>query len=537
MLMDAGNFTAAFCGVLLAINLTTSSVSLSAASEPNLPVQQTQNSRLESADPNQSPQSENPLQINIRSAILLAMENNKSLIVERMNPEIVRTFEKEELSTFDSVFAADASSRRAITERLERVLLNTESSTLDSITGSASLSKYFPTGTNVALEGSTNYTDSSLYGDTFTNSRLGISVTQALLQGLDFQANMARVNQARLDTLISEYEFRGFTEILLEEVESTFWDYALAQKQIEIYTDSLALAEQQLDEVQERINIGDLPEMELAAAQAEVALRKENLINARSNLASERLNLLRLLNPSPEINWNRDIVLQYQTTLPEIKLEDVEQHVQVALKMRPDLNQAKLQIQQGNLEVVRTKNGLLPRLDAFITFGKTGYADSFNRATNNIFGDSYDVTFGLSFLYPPSNRAARSRYTRAVLTKQQFSAALENLMQLIQVDVRTAYIEVTRTREQIVATAATRNFQEETLRAETEKFKVGKSTSLLVAQAQRDLVESQIAEIESFTNYLKALVSLYRLEGSLLQRRGISIPVTQPLNRQNQNTR
>ncbi len=480
-------------------------------------------------DPNSTIATEEPLKINIEGAILMAMQNNRSLIVERMNPDIRQTLEQEELGIFEPVLGLEESSRRAISERLERVLLTTESQIVDTITGSASLSKFFSTGTSVELQGSTNYTDSSLYGDTFTNSRLGVSVTQALLQGADVRVNMARVNQARLDTLISEYELRGFAEILLEEVESKFWDYALAQRQIEIYTDSLNLAEKQMNEAEERIKIGNLPEMELAASQAEVALRRENLINARSDLAKERLNLLRLLNPSPQINWNRNIVLEYETTLPGVNLDDVEQHVQVALKMRPDLNQARLEIQQGDIEVVRTKNGLLPRMDVFITFGKTGYGNVFNKATNNIFGDSYDATFGLLFESPLSNQAARARYRRALLTKQQLLEAMDNLVQLVQIDVRSAYIEVTRTLEQITATAATRNFQEEKLRAETEKFRVGKSTSLLVAQAQRDLVESQIAEIETFANYLKALVGLYRLEGSLLERRGVKIPGAEPV--------
>jgi len=473
---------------------------------------------------------EGPLKVDIQKAILLAMENNRSLIVERMNPEINRTFEQEELSVFEPVLGADVTQRRSVSERLGRYGSGTESQTADTVTGTVSLSKLFPTGTTVGLEGSSNYTDSSLYSDTFTSNRLGVSVTQALLQGLDIRANMARVNQVRLDTLISAYELRGFTEILLEEVESKFWDFALAQKQIEIYTNSLNLTEQQLAETQERIKIGRLAETELAAAQAEVALGRENLINARSNLAKERLALLRLLNPQPSIDWNRDIVLEYQTLLPDIELVDVEQHVQVALKMRPDLNQARLQIQRGDLEVVRTKNGLLPKLDAFIAFGKTGYADTFNKSSRNVFGDSYDVVMGLTFEFPPVNQAARARYSRAVISKQQLHAALENLIQLVQVDVRSAYIEVTSAREQIAATAATRNFQEEKLRAETEKFRVGKSTSLLVAQAQRDLVASQIAEIQSFANYLKALVVLYRLEGSLLSRRGVWSPGGEPVN-------
>jgi outer membrane protein len=540
MLMVAGNLVSAFYGVVLVVRVLLPSVCLSLAPEHQFDYasSETPEHRPGSGSalpaPAQrvaetSPPPADPLKIDIQAAVLLAMENNRSLVVERMNPEISGTFEKEELAVFDSVLDAEVSPRRSVADRLQRWGTGTESQIIDSVTGSIALSKFFATGTTLDLQGTTSYTDSSLYSDTFTANRLGVSVTQALLQGMDIRANLARVNQARLDTLISEYELRGFTEVLLEEVESRFWDYALAQKQIEIYTNSLSLAEKQMAEAQERIKIGRLAETELAAAQAEVALRRENLINARSSLAKERLNLLRLLNPQPSVNWNRQIILEYQTTLPSIELDDVEQHVQVALKMRPDLNQARLQIRQGDLEVVKTKNGLLPRMDAFIAFGKTGYANSFNRATHDLDGHSYDASCGLIFEYPVANQAARARYSRAVISRAQLLVALENLIQLVQVDVRSAYIEVTRAREQITATAATRNFQEEKLRAETEKFRVGKSTSLLVAQAQRDLVASQIAEIQAVANYLKALVALYRLEGSLLGRRGISAPGAEPI--------
>jgi outer membrane protein TolC len=106
---------------------------------------------------------------------------------------------------------------------------------------------------------------------------------------------------------------------------------------------------------------------------------------------------------------------------------------------------------------------------------------------------------------------------------------VKNLAQLVQVDVRSAYIEVTRAKEQISATAATRALQEEKARIEAEKFRVGKSTTLLVAQAQRDLLSSRITEIETITNYLKALIELHRLEGSLLERRGIIAPGREPV--------
>ena len=471
-----------------------------------------------------------PLRIDVQRAILLAVENNKALIVQRMTPELRRTFEDEERAVFDPVLSGQGSQRRTVADRPSRAASSVDESVIvDTLAGALALDKLFPTGTAVGVEATTTTTDSSLYDDTFVSNRLGISVTQALLQGRDLRANLARVHQAGIDTQISEYELRGFTEALVEQVESSFWDYAMAQRQIAIYTDSLRLAEQQMSEAQERIKIGTLAETEVAAAQAEVALRRENLITARSTLARERLNLLRLLNPSETINWDTDIVLEYQTVLPDRLLERVEEHVQVALKMRPDLNEARLLIRRGELEVVRTRNGLLPRLDAFITFGKTGYAATFIDATRDLDGPSYDVEGGLVLALPLGNRAAQARHTRAVISKQQSIKALENLIQLAQVDVRSAHVLVTSMREQITATAATRKSQEEKLRVETEKFRVGKSTSLLVAQAQRDLVSSQIAEVRATANCFKALVALYRLEGSLLPRRGLAAPGAEPV--------
>jgi outer membrane protein TolC len=51
----------------------------------------------------------------------------------------------------------------------------------------------------------------------------------------------------------------------------------------------------------------------------------------------------------------------------------------------------------------------------------------------------------------------------------------------------------------------------------------------MVAQAQRDLLVSRIAEVRALANYLKALIDLYRQDGSLLERRGISAPGRKPV--------
>ncbi len=467
----------------------------------------------------------NLIEVTIQEAIFLALANNRELAVERMNPSIRHTLEQQEHAVFDPVVDGEISTDTSRSEGASR----SGSTRGKSVSGSISAGAFLPTGTTVDVGASTDIADSSLYDDSFTSTRVGLTVTQALLRGAGVRVNLVRLRQARLDTRASEYELRGFAEMLVAAVEKTYWDYALAQRQIQIYTDSLKLAEQQMKETAERIRIGELAETELAAAQAEVALRKEILINARSSLAKIRLQLLRLTNPTARQMWDRDVILQDQPRAPKGKLDDVESRVQVALQMRPEMNEARLAVKRGDLEVIKTKNGLLPKLDLFVTLGKTGYADSFGRSASDLDGDGYDVLVGVRGEFPLGNRDARAQHRRAFLTKQQSLRAVENLSQLVEMDVRTAFIEVNRTREQISATAATRKFQAEKLRAETEKFRVGLSTSLLVAQAQRDLLSSQIAEVEAVVNCLKALVDLYRLEGSLLERRGIGTPGREPV--------
>ena len=470
-----------------------------------------------------------PLKLTVTEAILLSLENNRALVVQRLNPSIQQTFEDQERAVFDPVTNADVSAGRVEGERLARSGSSTEGFTTDAAEGIISLEQYFPTGTTVALEADTRMNDSSLYEDSFYSTRLGMTITQALLRGLGTQVNLARLQQARLDTRMSEFELRGFTEFLVAEVERAYWDYALARRQIEIVEESLKVARQQLNETKELIAVGRLARSELAAVQAEVAAQDQALIEARANKESIHLQLLRLLNPAGPGIWQREVDLIHQPTLPEIKLEDVDQHVAVAMRMRPILNQARLDILSGDLELVKTQNGLLPLMDLFITLGKSGYANSFGESIRNLNEDNYDALAGVRFNYPVFNRDAKALHRRALLSREQAQKALENLSQLVEVDVRTVYIEVNRTKQQIAASSVTRKFDEEKLRTETEKLRVGKSTSFVVAQAQRDLLVSRIAEVRALANYLKALIDLYRQDGSLLERRRIVAPGREPV--------
>jgi outer membrane protein TolC len=250
-----------------------------------------------------------PLKVTLTEAILLCLENNRSLVVQRLNPLIQQTLEDQERAVFDPATNAEVSAGRVKGERLARSGSKTEDFTTDAAEGIISLEQYFPTGTTVDLEASTQVNDSSLYDDNFYSTRLGMTVTQALLRGFGTDVNLARLQQARLDTRMSEYELRGFTEFLVAEVGRTYWDYALARRQIEIVEESLKVARQQLNETKELIAVGRLAKAELAAVQAEVAAQEQALIEARANKEATRLQLLRLLNPAGPGIWQREVDL------------------------------------------------------------------------------------------------------------------------------------------------------------------------------------------------------------------------------------
>jgi len=354
-------------------------------------------------------------------------------------------------------------------------------------------------------------------------ARIGLTITQSLLQGFGPAVNLVSLRQAELDTAASLYELRGMAEALVAETETAYWHFVLAGKEIAIFEESLAIAKQQLEEIEQQISVGLLPEVEAAAARAEVAHREQALIDARSLLEKRRLELLRRINPKENNGFTIEIKATSEPVIQAEPISDLDQRIEVARHFRPDLNEARLRLQQDRLEIILTRRGLLPDMELFFTLGRSGYANEFSESFKEIDGNRFDLAGGLRASYALGNRTARGADVSSRASRRQAAEAVANLTQLVDLDVRLAVNEVERTRQQITASRATRILQEQALEAEKERFKVGASTSLLIARAQRDLLAASIAEVEAVLNYRVALVRLYLAEGSLLERRGVTL--------------
>ena len=451
------------------------------------------------------------LQLSVPQAVLMALGNNVSLQLERLQPAKQQEAVAIERTAFDPVAGVGVAAETLTGAHEE-----------DAITVQGTLAQTFTTGTTVSVNAA--YDDLRQNRKDERAGNLDIQVTQALLRGRGRTVNLARIRQAVIDTELSRYEFRAVTEALVAAVETTYWDCVLAREKIEIFVKSLEVAEQQIAEVRERISVGKVAELDLAAAEAEVAEKREQLIAARGDLSKRLLLFRRLVNPEGG-QWSRNLALSDQPRLQTVTLDDVEAHVQLGVDNRPDLAQAHLLIKRGELEVVHTRNGTLPKLDLFLRIGGTHYARSFTPIDED---QDWVATVGLALEFPLGLRSEKAQYRIAAVDLQQAELALRNLAQLVQHDVRAAYVDVGVAQEQIAATAATRKLRQDTLTAEREKFQVGASTTLQVALAWRDLIESEISEVEAVISLRKAFISLYRLEGTLLERRGIELQAATP---------
>jgi len=449
----------------------------------------------------------------------MALANNRQFQVERLTPPIVATAEQQEMAAFDPVARAEAERSRTRT--------NKTSVSQDFKSGSE-VSQFLPTGTTLDLLLGTEWTKTMPPSQSAENdwkSFSQFSVTQALLQGAGVPVNLANVRQARLDTQISLYGLAGVGETLIAELENAYWDYFSALGQVDIYSRSLALATRLVRETRQRIDLGQKARSEIYFFQAEASSREQSLIDARSFQEKNRLRLLRLISPPSADLWNRPVRLLTKPSIPPDSVEDLQVHIQLAMRMRPDINEARLQVQKGELQIVKTRNGLLPKLDLFAMLGRTGYSSSFNRSISDITAGSGGLDFlaRLQLELPILNRKAKAQYDRSVFTLAQEKEAVANLIQLGQQDVLLAYVEIHRAKDQMRASSATVKFQLEKRAAELEKYRIGTSNAFRVAQAERDAVTSEVSALQARIDYLKGLTQMYLAEGTLLARRGVGV--------------
>jgi outer membrane protein TolC len=118
-----------------------------------------------------------------------------------------------------------------------------------------------------------------------------------------------------------------------------------------------------------------------------------------------------------------------------------------------------------------------------------------------------DYSAGISINIPLRNRQSQADYVTDQLQLRQNELQLQRSLNQVKVDVKTALIGLQQARSRYQTAVDSRVLAEQSLVAEQKRFQSGVSSVALVIQAQKDLGNSQDAEVQSMANYTHAKIA------------------------------
>jgi len=411
---------------------------------------------------------------------------------------------------------------------------------------STSLSQAIPFGGSISLTlGSFNNLTNARFQ--MINPRYGSTLTfsfsQPLLKGFGYATSRKDILVARNTRDIVENDLKNNLIETVFSVEQAYWDLVYLNEFLKVKRQSLKLAEDLLDKNRKEADIGTLAPKEVIGAQAEVASRRADILQAVSKVKDSTDTLKGLIN----LPLDKDIGDIVPADTPGFVKWDItlEEALVIGLKNRPELQSSTLEVKNKELDYSYAKNQMLPALDLNAGYWSPGisgtrilYLDN-NPLTGIIVGTlpggpSQAMRDALHFKYknwsvslsldiPMNSVFSRAAQAQAKTGLDQEIARMKQTEQNIYIGIRAAVRAVQTNYECVGARRTARELSEQKLDAEEAKLKVGLSENFKVLTYQRDLAEARTAELRALIDYTLSLGQLDKAMGISLEKRSIKL--------------
>lgn len=377
-----------------------------------------------------------------------------------------------------------------------------------------------PWGMTYDLFGNIYQQHNEIVSNAFDNSSgaVGLRLTQPLLKNFWIDNNRLNILVAKTQLKISEQALRNQIINTVTAVENAYYELIYARENVKVQEDALTLAQTQLTQDKQRVSVGSLAPLDVQQDEAQVAQSRANLIAAQNTLSVDENALKNLLTDS-YAQWHDVPIKPTESLAANRQFFDVQDSWSKGMELRPDLQQAKLNLEQQGIQIKYYRNQLFPEVDLIGSYGFNGegseYNDSFNQINQ---GNRPFYSYGGQISIPLSNVQARNQIKAGKATEKQLLLKLKQLEQNVMVQIDNAVKAAQSTWESVDATKQARIYAEAALDAEQKKYAVGKSTTFTVLQLQNNLTSARSQEIRALANYKQALAGLAAAEGSTLER-------------------
>ncbi|MFB0566313.1 MAG: TolC family protein [Candidatus Aminicenantaceae bacterium] len=486
--------------------------------------------------------------LSLGDCILKAVENNLGVAVEVLNPELADisvSLAKEKFMPQLSFYYNKRDTNSASYSFLDAA---DKVSTLYN-NYSAEVSQLIPTGGSfsIILEGYKNDTNRRFqtinprYGNTLT-----FNFTQPLLKNFGFKMSRKEIIIAQNNMDISESTFKRSLQDVIYNVEEAYWNLVYSIEFLKVRRQSLKLAKDLLEKNRRAVEIGTLAPIEILNAQADVATREADILEAEAMVKNNEDLLKTIINIAAE-GEEAELakIIPKDKPVYEKKEVTLDDALHTAMENRPDLQATRIDLKNKEINVSYARNQLLPDLSFQASYWSPGITGDQILYENNdalqgrvigaVPGSSVDAlkdalnfkynnwSVALTLTIPLSTVLSRAAYSQARVNLEQSMLRLKNQEQQIFLEIKNAVRAVETNYKRVQAYKVARELAEKKLEAEEEKLRVGLSTNYFVLQYQRDLANAQTMELKAIVDYNLSLARLERTTGVNLKTKNIKI--------------
>ncbi len=410
----------------------------------------------------------------------------------------------------------------------------------------AQYTQFLPTGASfsVSLENNKNFTNRRFQT---INPRFGSTVTfdftQPLLRNFGFETSNREIIIANNNREISETRFKTILLETIYNVESAYWNLVYSIENLKARKQSLALARDLLVKNKRSVEIGRMALIDLQSAEAEVATREADILEAEALVKNNEDLLKTIINLDAGIEKDEISVTPIDTPEIEERSLNFEQALELARQHRPDLKEILIDIKNRGIELRYAKNQLLPDLNLQASYWSPGISGTqilyenndptsgnvigtipggSSNALKDAFGFKYqNWSVGLSLDFPLNTVFARNRVEMAKVNMEQSKLRLKDIEQQMLLEIKTAIRATETNLKRVKAYRVARELTEKKLEAEEEKLRLGNSTNYDVFLFQRDLSDALSNELKAIIDYNLSLSYRSMVLGVSLEEKNI----------------
>lgn len=416
----------------------------------------------------------------------------------------------------------------------------------------------FWTGTNVTLAmtgvfGLNQNATTALFNPIDTG-QLSLGITQNLLNGFGLNVNKRAYHKARNNIKSSDLQFKSQVIATVGNVVNLYWDLVQFNEDLKVKQLSLQLNTQLYEDNKKRADLGAIAPIDIIQAEADMKSSQQDVITQESQVLNQEMILKSVLTRSGLDNAAIALArivptdrIDVPSQEPVIPIQDL---VTEALANRPEVEQNQISLENARLDLLGTKNNLLPTLQAYANFSNNGQAGSITTTPQPVFdnqghlqgyrtlgpGDVNSFLIGgygtvLSQVFSRNfpnynagvqltiqlrNRANQADMITSELQYRQSQIQDKQLHNSIRLNVINAWTSLRNARAAYDTAVVARKLEDETLAGTRRKYELGTATILDVIIAQRDDTSRQLSEVDSRNQYQRARTTLQTQLGKIL---------------------